>query len=142
MITDTGLQQKYLQEQKGRLSQGKIDTFLKENPNDYHRLKDVESDLQKPASQPAAAYPSPSPAQAGPTAEAPGGGTALSGLLGAAPQIGGLAPAGSTTATVSGVMEPEPGSFDYAGQLPLRQNLGTRMYPQESYILAGLRRAY
>ena len=49
---------------------------------------------------------------------------------------------GQTPMSVGGVAEPEPIAADFAGQLPLRPNLGTRMYPQESYILAGLRRAY
>lgn len=54
MTTDPGQQQAFLAEARQRMSQAKIDRFLQENPNDYHRLKDVEGDLQGSAPMPAA----------------------------------------------------------------------------------------
>lgn len=131
--------QAYIQAALARgLSQDKINRFIAENPGDYHRLKDVQPDMPQAQTAPTGT-PAPSPT-VGAGADAELGGMALSGLK--AQQVTPSPMGGQTPMTVGGVPEPEPITADFAGQLPLRANLGVRMYPQESYILAGLRRAY
>ena len=116
------------------LSQGKITQFLQENPDDYQRLKDVEPDEAQAsaavASSPAA--PAGAPLGGPPTV----GATAISGLMGAAPSGGGAA------ALMQPGEEFSPLAQESSGAAALRQMLGTRLYPQESMILAGLKRAY
>lgn len=91
--------------------------------------------------------PSPAPAAAAPTGAA-GGAIAglagaptistapLQGLTGATPTISAGAPA------LEGGGEFSPLAQESMGSTLLRQHLGNRLYPQESLVLAGLRRVY
>lgn len=120
--------EQYLAEARKRLSQAKIDSFLAENPDDYHRLKDVESDL-------GGGGPAPSPALAGLAPSMPASTPAVAGLAAA----GGGAPSAQGTPLptdlgVSGTMLTTPNR--------LRQGLGTRIPPQLNPVLAGLLRIY
>ena len=137
-------QQPFLQAARARgLSQSKISRFLAENPDDYHRLKDVEADQPPtPAATPAQTLPT-----QGAVAGLAGGGGAP---IGTAPTIGasplaGLAaagPGGGAEVTMPTETEFTPLGAETLGSSALRQYLGNRLYPQESLVLAGLRRVY
>jgi hypothetical protein len=119
---------KYIAQALARgVSQGKIDEFIRNNPNDYHRLKDVEADTGAGAS---AAKPA-----GGAPAAASGG--ALAGLQAAA-GVGG----GGAGGAGGGLELTDDTGFQLSAPGTLRQGIGTRIPPQLSMALAGLRRVY
>lgn len=102
---------------------------------------------------------SPAPAPAAPPASGGGiGGGSATGGIGAGGPVGGVPPAvqkaaltglsagdQQSTSIGSGVGQGQPNVqnvFQGGGSPNLRQNLGNRIYPQESYALAALRQAY
>lgn len=118
----------YIQAARARgVSQGKIDAFLAENPDDYPRLSVIEPD------------------------ETPGG-AAAAGAGSALPSMQGLskivAPGGAggtdTPAlppSIAALGSAESGGVNIAqSTLGLLRSLGRRMPPMESSALAGLRR--
>lgn len=85
-----------------------------------------------PASLPTATTPS-APSVSG------GGGTTLPGF---SPITGTNQPTVGASSPTMAAETPTPMGNEVAGTLPLRGQLGNRLYPQESMILAGLKRAY
>ena len=117
--------QKYLAAARARgLSQAKIDAFLKENPEDYHRLSQLQINNAPVAGLAAAAPTAPGGAGGGGSV-GPGNVSGGSGVF--APGEGGESAGG-------GVAISAPGT--------LRQGIGTRILPMTSMALAGLQRLY
>lgn len=135
---DAADRQKYVQQAlAGGASQGSIDSFLQLNPGDYQRLGTALGSgggSSAPASTPA----TDALAGAGGGAASEGVGlTALSGLAtgGSSTAAAGASPASPASTDIPQFVPPEPGGA-------LRGQLGNRVYPQESMVLAGLKRAY
>ena len=128
-------------------SEAERSRFLTQNPGDIGRIKEAFSEEVRDTPAPAAA---PSPAVTALTGgvsapESP----AISGLkafspvsVGASPFAGLGAGGGGETGPMPDATDQLPLPNDFVGGLPLRQNLGTRIYPNESFPLAGLKRAY
>ena len=127
-------QQQFVSQALARgMSQGKINSFLADNPYDYHRLQDVEADGKPPA-------PSAPRTAGAPTGEAPLAGLTALDVGTQTPQT----PQSGAVAGMGGMMEPEPPSpiGVATGGIGELRNLGRRTPPMESYALAGLRKIY
>ena len=130
--------------------QSDLDRFLSGNTGDIGRVESAfspQSAASTPTAAPTAALQSlASPGGGGGTAESP----ALAGLKSLSPmRVGSPSPVAGGDMGASAEqplsvdpLEQMPLGNDFAGSLPLRQNLGTRIYPNESFALAGLKRAY
>ena len=144
-ILDPKRQQELLEEQRGRLSQGFIDDFLRRNPNDYHRLAEQPGDL--PQTQTA---PSPS-LEPRPMPDGWGGNPALDGLLAAGPtslsgmmesKMGQAAPQAQGQVSMPLIPNPPMSGAEAPRTLDLRPNLGIRRPAQVQGALAALQRIY